>query len=144
MDEWQARRLGGSSTGLPDVVATNNYKSVIFSIEAKSTVGKMVYVPNDQIVRCIDILHMFLMYQQRNVVFAFKFAKSAYNHSLKYYFFRFHTFHLKHVKILTCTNTGYLSIIKMNEGQELNLSFNRYDDIKMLRDMYNSPFSETL
>lgn len=141
---WYAQRLGGTSTKLPDIIVTNNDRSVIFSIEAKSTVGKIAYIPNDQIVRCIDILDMFSIYDQRNVVFAFKFAKSACNRSLKYCFFRFHTFNLKHVKVLTCTNTGYLSLIRVNKGQELNLSFNRYEDIKMLRDMHSSPFSESL
>ena len=31
-----ARRLGGSSTGLPDIVAVNNKASILLSIEAKS------------------------------------------------------------------------------------------------------------
>ena len=117
---------------------------MIFSVEAKSTVGKIAYIPNDQIVRCIDILDMFSIYGQRNVVFAFKFAKSAWNRSLKYHFFRFHTFNLKNIKVLTCTNSGYLSMIRMNEDQKLDLAFNRYDDIKLLRDMHNSPFADSL
>ena len=33
---WNARRLGGSSANLPDIIAVNNKESIFLSIEAKS------------------------------------------------------------------------------------------------------------
>lgn len=73
--DWCARRLGGSSAGLPDIVAVNNKKSVLLSIEAKSGTGDALYIPQDQIERCILIQNMFGYYKRRYTVFAFKFMK---------------------------------------------------------------------
>jgi Holliday junction resolvase len=73
--DWCARRLGGSSAGLPDIVAVNNKKSVLLSIEAKSGTGDVLYIPQDQIQRCILIQNMFGYYKRRYTVFAFKFMK---------------------------------------------------------------------
>lgn len=74
MDGWDARRLGGSSTGLPDVVATNNDKSILYSIECKSGEGNILTIPRDQIERCFEITDKFLkVYKNRYVSFAFKF-----------------------------------------------------------------------
>ncbi len=73
--DWCARRLGGSSAGLPDIVAVNNKKSVLLSIEAKSGTGDALYVPQDQIRRCILIQNMFGYYKRRYTIFAFKFMK---------------------------------------------------------------------
>jgi hypothetical protein len=36
-----ARRLGGSSTWLPDIVAANNKDAILLSIEAKSGSGML-------------------------------------------------------------------------------------------------------
>ena len=57
--EWNARRLGGSSTGLPDIIAVNNIDAILLSIEAKSGTGDILYVPQDQIRRSILIRNMF-------------------------------------------------------------------------------------
>ena len=119
-------------------------KRTLFTVEAKSTVGKAAYIPNDQIVRCIDILDMFSIYRQRDVVFAFKFAKSNDNPSLKYYFIRFNPYGLKGVKTLKCYNTGKLVMYKEVPGMELDLYFNTYKNIQLLRDMHNNPFTESL
>jgi len=73
LKDWRARRLGGSSTGLPDIVAVNNEKSVFLTIEAKSGTSNILYVPQDQIERCVMIREMFGAYNERHVVFAFKF-----------------------------------------------------------------------
>ena len=90
---WHARRLGGSSTGLPDVVATNNHQSILYSIEAKSTASNFCYVPNDQLLRCQDILEMFAPYRFKAIVLAFKFTRKGktpkgivYNRALRYYY----------------------------------------------------------
>lgn len=73
LGDWKARRLGGSSTGLPDIVAVNNEKSVLLTIEAKSGTSDILYVPQDQIARCIVVREMFGAYSERHIVFAFKF-----------------------------------------------------------------------
>jgi Holliday junction resolvase len=70
---WQARRLGGSSTGLPDIVAVNNGEGIMLTIEAKSGTGDILYVPQDQIERCMVVRDMFSIYPTRHIVFAFKF-----------------------------------------------------------------------
>ncbi len=73
--KWMARRLGGSSTGLPDIVAVNNKDSILLSIEAKSVTGNSIYVPEDQIGRCFLITQMFRIYSNRYIILAFKFMR---------------------------------------------------------------------
>jgi Holliday junction resolvase len=68
-----ARRLGGSSTGLPDIVAVDNKNGVLLTIEAKAGTSDILYVPQDQIERCLLVRDMFSIYPTRLVVFAFKF-----------------------------------------------------------------------
>ncbi len=72
---WIARRLGGSSTGLPDVVAVNNNEATLLSIEAKSGTGDALYVQPDQIQRCLLIRDMFGYYRTKHVILAFKFMR---------------------------------------------------------------------
>lgn len=75
--EWCAKRLGGSTTHLPDVVVTNNSKSILYSIEAKSGDTDRLYIPRDEIERCIDITDKWLSsFQRRYVVLAFKFKRN--------------------------------------------------------------------
>jgi len=70
---WHARRLGGSSTGLPDIIAVNNTDGVLLTIEAKSGTSDILYVPQDQIERCLLLRNMFYIYPERHVILAFKF-----------------------------------------------------------------------
>src|ERR687883_496290 len=50
---WNARRLGGSSTGLPDIIAVNNTEAILLSIEAKSGTGDILYEIDDiDAVKC--------------------------------------------------------------------------------------------
>lgn len=85
-DGWAARRLGGSSSYLPDVIATNKQKSILYSIECKSGEANILYIPWDQIIRCRDITENFLTaYEKRFVVFAFKF-KGTDKRKLQYRF----------------------------------------------------------
>jgi len=70
---WRARRLGGSSTGLPDIVAVNNDSGILLTIEAKSGTSDILYVPLDQIERCIIVRNMFGIYPERHIILAFKF-----------------------------------------------------------------------
>ena len=119
------------------MITNNNYK-IIYAIEAKSTVGKQAYIPNDQICRCLDILDMFSIYKHRCAVFAFKFAKSKCNPRLVYYFFRvLPKFSLRDVKTIRCDNTGKINMIKMNGEYMVKLEFMRHDHIKFLRDLWS-------
>lgn len=84
-EQWHARRLGGSSTGLPDIIATNNDKSVIYAIECKSGESNILYVPVDQILRCKEITDKLLkIYKERWIVFAFKFKGKKGTRKLQY------------------------------------------------------------
>jgi Holliday junction resolvase len=72
---WIARRLGGSSTGLPDIVAVNNREATLLSIEAKSGTGEALYVRPDQLKRCLLVRDMFGYYRRKHVILAFKFMR---------------------------------------------------------------------
>jgi Holliday junction resolvase len=65
--------LGGSSTGLPDIVAVNNDAGILLTIEAKSGTSDILYVPQDQVERCKMIMNMFRVYPERHIILAFKF-----------------------------------------------------------------------
>lgn len=91
---WAARRLGGASSYLPDVIATNKEKSILYSIECKSGESNILYIPWDQVIRCKDITDNFLTaYNNRYVVFAFKFKGTA-KRKLQYRFVICTGFHL--------------------------------------------------
>ena len=70
---WKAFRLGSPSVALPDVLSINNIESIIFTIEAKSGTGTTLFVPFDQIERCLNWIDTFQVYQKREVILAFKF-----------------------------------------------------------------------
>jgi Holliday junction resolvase len=72
---WIARRLGGSSTGLPDIVAVNNREAILLSIEAKSGTGDALYVQPDQLEGCLLIRDMFGYYPTKHVMLAVKFMR---------------------------------------------------------------------
>ena len=74
---WNARRLGGSSANLPDIIAVNNKESIFLSIEAKSGTADSLYVPSDQIQRCFQIRDMFQVYKTAHVILAFKFMQKS-------------------------------------------------------------------
>ena len=65
--------MGGSSTGLPDIVAVNNDAGILLTIEAKSGTSDILYVPLDQIERCLIVRNMFGIYPERHIILAFKF-----------------------------------------------------------------------
>ena len=70
---WKAFRLGSPSIALPDVLAVNNVKSTIITIEAKSGTGTTLQVPFDQIIRCMNWTNHFELYKIRKVILSFKF-----------------------------------------------------------------------
>ena len=73
LDSWKAFRLGSPSVALPDILCVNNHESKIFTIEAKSGTGTSLMVPFDQITRCMNWTENFTIYNNRKVIFAFKF-----------------------------------------------------------------------
>ena len=73
VENWKAFRLGSPSVALPDVLAVNTQNSTIFTIEAKSGTSTSLPVPADQIERCQKWIKTFDIYNNRNVILAFKF-----------------------------------------------------------------------
>lgn len=73
VSNWYARRLGGSSTGFPDIVAVNNKERILLTVEAKTGTSDTLYVPPDQIERCTKILDVFGLYEEKHAILAFKF-----------------------------------------------------------------------
>jgi len=86
LSHWDSIRLGSPSTKLPDVMAVNNMWNKIVAIEAKSTVQKYAYVPQDQIERCVDWVNLFGAYKTKIVVIAIKFGQ--YNGRKLRYFYK--------------------------------------------------------
>lgn len=83
---WSAKRLGSPSTALPDVMGINNMYKTVIAIEAKSTVGNLVYVPQDQIERCRDWVNQFGIYDTKIVILAFKFGQVPNKRKLTYFY----------------------------------------------------------
>ena len=83
---WIAKRLGSPSTNLPDVMGINNACKTVIAIEAKSTVGNLVYIPQDQIERCRDWVNLFRIYDNKIVVLAFKFGQVPDKRKLTYFY----------------------------------------------------------
>ena len=129
---WQARRLGGSSTGLPDIVVVNNDLSILLAIEAKSGTGDILYVPPDQIARCLTIRNMFAAYRERRIIFAFKFlSKKRYRRGkqtvyeqrrlVEYYKVADSIYGKRDLPIVKCTYDGRTFLLSKNKNIEINL-----------------------
>lgn len=114
---WQARRLGGTSTGLPDIVTTN--KNTILAIEAKSTASKFTFVPNDEIKRCADILDMFSIYKNKDIMLAFKFKALKGVRKLRYYFYIVKDIkNIDNIKSISCNYDGKLKLNPYEKDKE--------------------------
>ena len=129
---WHARRLGGSSTGLPDIVAVNNTDGILLTIEAKSGTSDILYVPQDQIERCLLIRNMFGVYSQRHIILAFKFmSKKRFRRKnetvyesrklLEYYKVADVVGDMHVTPIIKCTYDGKTYAIHKNKSVALNL-----------------------
>jgi Holliday junction resolvase len=129
---WHARRLGGSSTGLPDIVAVNNTCGVLLTIEAKSGTSDILYVPQDQIGRCLLIRNMFGIYPERHIILAFKFmSKKRFRRKnetvyesrklLEYYKVADVVADMSVIPIIKCTYDGRTYAIHKNKNVALNL-----------------------
>jgi Holliday junction resolvase len=129
---WCCERLGGSSMGMPDEVATNNDKGVLLAIEAKSTIGDYAQIPYDQLERCNKICRMFDYYLQKCIVLAFKFAGIPKKRKLRYYFFCIYTpVDLKNIKNISCNYNGTIRFNGM--PKEDTLSYSIHHSIEELK-----------
>lgn len=160
---WFARRLGGSSTGLPDVVCNisfeiesdvqgdngiTNYDNAgwLFAFECKSSTGNHAYIDNDQLVRCNEVIKGWNLYEG-HIVAAFKFMrigprdkKTGENvkRKLKYYFFMFNSIeNIDNLKNLRCTYEGNLSIIRYDQDIPVTAEFTKYEKIEDLEKFDN-------
>jgi Holliday junction resolvase len=129
---WNARRLGGSSANLPDIIAVNNKESIFLSIEAKSGTADSLYVPSDQIQRCFQIRDMFQVYKTAHVILAFKFmrkkrireeGKTVYVHRKLQEFYKIADKYskMKDLPIIKCTYEGKTYEIRNSETRKCNL-----------------------
>jgi Holliday junction resolvase len=129
---WKARRLGGSSVGLPDIIAVNNIEAILLSIEAKSGTGDVLYVPTDQINRCLQIRDMFSFYKSRHAILAFKFMRKkrfkrkgqiVYEQRklLEYYKIADKLEKITDMTTIKCTYQGKTFFIRGNQCIKLNL-----------------------
>jgi Holliday junction resolvase len=124
--------LGGSSTGLPDIVAVNNDAGTLLTIEAKSGTSDILYVPLDQIERCIIVRNMFGIYPQRHIILAFKFmGKKRFRRKnetvyesrrlIEYYKVADVVVSMKALPIVKCTYDGNTYAIYRNKTIRLDL-----------------------
>jgi len=129
---WNARRLGGSSTGLPDIIAVNNKEAILLSIEAKSGTGDILYVPQDQIKRSLLIRNMFSFYKKRHFILGFKFMrKKRFKRKgrvvyearklVEYYKVADIFDNMKNIPIVKCTYDGKTFAIVGKKSVKLNL-----------------------
>lgn len=129
---WHARRLGGSSTGLPDIVAVNNTDGILLTIEAKSGTSDILYVPQDQVERCLVVRNMFEIYPERHIILAFKFmSKKRFRRKnetvyesrklLEYYKVADIVSEMSVLPIIKCTYDGRTFAIQNNKIVALNL-----------------------
>src|SRR5919106_2793673 len=129
---YLARRLGGSSTGLPDIVAVNNEAGILLTIEAKSGTSDILYVPLDQIERCLIVRKMFGIYPERHIILAFKFmGKKRFRRKnetvyesrrlVEYYKVADIVTGMKALPIIKCTYDGQTYAIFSNKTMPLEL-----------------------
>ena len=126
LESWKAFRLGSPSVALPDVLSVNNLESTIFTIEAKSGTGTTLYVPFDQIERCLNWIDNFQVYQKREVILAFKFLSKKRIGTGKYKKRNLHEFYKvwdKKKKIIdvVCTYDGKTYALKNGKQEKLVL-----------------------
>lgn len=129
---WIARRLGGSSTGLPDIVAVNNKDATLLSIEAKSGTGDILYVHPDQLQRCLLIRDMFGYYKTKHVILAFKFMRKkrftrkkqvVYERRrlVEYYKIADKLHNLENIPVVKCTYGGKIYVMSNGKFTKKNL-----------------------
>ena len=129
LDSWKAFRLGSPSVALPDILCVNNHESKIFTIEAKSGTGTSLMVPFDQITRCMNWTENFTIYNNRKVIFAFKFlskkriGKGKYEkRELREYYKIWDN--AQPLNNIVCKYDG--TVYGLNNGEKIKLELNDY------------------
>jgi len=121
---WKAFRLGSPSVALPDVLSINNVESIIFTIEAKSGTVTTLFVPFDQIERCLNWINTFQVYQKREVILAFKFLSKKRIGTGKYEKRELHEFYKvwdKKKKVIDCVCTYDGKTYALKNGRQKKL-----------------------
>ena len=121
---WKAFRLGSPSVALPDVLTVNNVESTIFTIEGKSGTGTTLQVPFDQIERCLNWIDNFQVYQNREVILAFKFLSKKRVGTGKYEKRELHEFYKvwdKKKKLIDCVCTYDGKTYALKNGKQKKL-----------------------
>lgn len=130
MSNWHARRLGGSSTGFPDIVAVNNSKRRLLTIEAKAGTSDNLYVPPDQIERCRKVLDIFGLYESRFAILAFKFmnkrrtknGESGYEHRDVHEYYKVaNDLFMKEIPTVRCSYDGRTFVIVDESAKAVKL-----------------------
>jgi Holliday junction resolvase len=127
-DGWQARRLGGTTETMPDILAVYHTEygvlnSVMIAIEAKSSVDNYCSVENEQIVRCKTMVEIFKLYEQKYIVLAFKFGnrKRGSHRDNKHYFLVFTPDHwIENINMVICRYDGRITV-KYNDDKITNV-----------------------
>ncbi len=113
-------------------MAVNNDSGILLTIEAKSGTSDILYVPLDQIERCIIVRNMFGIYPQRHIILAFKFmGKKRFRRKneivyesrrlLEYYKVADIVTGMKTLPIIKCTYDGKTYAIFSNKTMPLEL-----------------------
>ena len=149
-DKWDSRILGGASTGLPDVVATNNFESILFSIEAKSTVGNKSNIPQDEFIRCTKILSWLSTYEHKYVILAFKFGAGKVKPGLEqrnkadvkfYYYLISSAFNVHNLKYIYANDQGKIWWTLNEKGKDETClfyeMFTSLDELKNPSNQFN-------
>lgn len=102
---YNAKRFGGPHQ--IDIQAHKDDRSLIISIECKSTVGNYCLVPREQITRCIDWCNDWKLYHTKIVILAFKFGnKKTGEQREQRQFLKIWNTHLKPVDVI-CMYDGF-------------------------------------
>ncbi len=124
--EWKSFRLGSPSISLPDVIAINNTKKMLYVIEAKSGTGTTLHVPIDQINKCFDWIHNFELYKNHAVILAFKFSSKKRIKAGKYHGRKLKEYYKicseDNIRNCTCTYDGQTYSLINNIKSKLGFS----------------------
>lgn len=138
--DWQSRRLGGASTGLPDLVITNNNEGMVITVECKAQKSMNRSIPNDELIRCLTTLNVFSFYKKRMVVLAFKFMRhlDPTNHLLRIptimHFFRLVQIKgLSNIKNVSCNYYGKLTWSVINSNKETWIKYDKCNTVEELK-----------
>lgn len=138
---WGARRLGGSSTGLPDVMASYakeetfnsgiKWQTIIVAIEAKEGEDNTLYVEREQIKRCYAaITALWQSIDDKWILLAFKFLRNQTQYKartqtlLRFILLPYMDIHQWLTKFY---NTEYVKILFRYDIRKEELSIIQYD-----------------